>query len=246
MPARYQANGVLTVSDTLADYFVRAGYPRERIQPIYYGYDSALFAPPDTPPADGREPVVVMHGSFDQHHLGPIALDAVRHVARARPEVRFLFVGRETPALAAFRQRARADLPGLRLDCTGFVPYDRVGDRLRTATLGIVPYEESSGVHCAFVAKIVEYLATGLPVVSTPLDSARRYFGNEPAVRFAGFDGAGFGQAILECLAEPAAHRDRLGRAASRRVRAELDWGVIAQKAIDFADRIAQEHRRNA
>src|ERR1041384_558962 len=45
MPNRYQADGVLTVSDTLADYVARAGYPRERIRPIYYGYDAKLFRP---------------------------------------------------------------------------------------------------------------------------------------------------------------------------------------------------------
>jgi hypothetical protein len=36
----------------------------------------------------------------------------------------------------------------------------------------MVPYEESTGTHCAFVAKIVEYLATGLPVASTRIRSA--------------------------------------------------------------------------
>jgi glycosyltransferase involved in cell wall biosynthesis len=243
MPVRYGAEGVLTVSDTLADHFVRAGYPRRQIRPIYYGYDSALFAPKDAERAGESEPVVVMHGSFDHHHLGPVALGAMRTVARARPEVRFRFVGQETPALVKFRERARAEVPALQLECTGFVPYDQVAARLQRAAVGIVPYEESSGVHCAFVAKIVEYLATGLPVVSTSLDSAQRYFGREPAVKFAGFDGDVFGQAVLDWLKEPAERRDRVGRAASQRVRAELDWRVIGKNAIDFVEQIAQEQR---
>jgi len=245
MPRRYGADGVLTVSDTLADHIVRTGYPRERIRPIYYGYDSALFAPASAASTGKREPGVVMHGSFDHHHLGPIALGALGVVNRARPDVPFLFVGQETPALLKFRERALAECPALRLECTGFVPYEQVATRLQRATVGIVPYEESSGVHCAFVAKIVEYLGTGLPVVSTPLDSARRYFGREPAVTFAGFDGGSFGRAVLDWLAQPAEHRDRVGWAASQRVRAELDWRVITQKAIDFVEQIAQEQRRN-
>ena len=44
-----------------------------------------------------------------------------------------------------------------------------------TRAAGIVPYEESAGTHCAFVAKVVEYVASGLPAVSTPLESIRRY-----------------------------------------------------------------------
>ena len=86
------------------------------------------------------------------------------------------------------------------------------------ADIGIVPYEESSGTHCAFVAKIVEYLAVGLPVVSTPLNSARRYFKDEPMVRFSEFNGQSFGEKILSWLSEP--HR-AVGRAspASQRPR---------------------------
>src|SRR5207248_11480779 len=43
LPSRYGVDGVLTVSDTLADWVAETGYPRERILPIYYGYDSDYF-----------------------------------------------------------------------------------------------------------------------------------------------------------------------------------------------------------
>src|SRR3546814_14596369 len=61
------------VSDTLADYFAETGYPRERILPIYYGYDSELFTFRGAR-ARNNPPVVVMHGSLDHHHLGDIAV----------------------------------------------------------------------------------------------------------------------------------------------------------------------------
>jgi len=246
MPNRYRADGIMTVSDTLADYFANAGYPRERIQPIYYGYDANLFRGPDGEVGeDAGEPVIVMHGSFDQHHLGGIAFEAMRSVAASRPAARFRFVGQETPALTAFARRAASVIPGLRIECPGFVPYDEVARQLRKATVGMVPYEESTGTHCAFVAKIVEYLGLGLPVVSTPLNSAKRYFGDEPAVRFSEFTGASFGHQILSWLAEPIARRHNLGRAASERVRRELDWGTLSKKAIDFVEKIAQQQGRD-
>lgn len=240
MPDRYQADGVMTVSDTLADYFARAGYPRERILPIYYGYDATLF-PESTGAQKEDPPVVVMHGSFDQHHLGAIALGAIRDVARAKSAVKFRFVGKETAALTKFCGRARAAVPGAQLECTGFVPYSEIAPRLAGASVGIVPYEESTGTHCAFVAKIVEYLGVGLPVVSSPLNSAQRYFGREPAVRFSGFDGESFGKLILDWLEEPVEYRQKLGRAASERVKAELDWRVIGKKAIAFVEKIQQQ-----
>ena len=245
MPNRYQADGVMTVSDTLADYFANAGYARERIQPIYYGYDAKLFRPAErSGDTANKTPSVVMHGSFDQHHLGAIAAIALAQVNDKRPEVRFKFVGQQTPALSKFRQKMQAALPGLQIECTGFVPYAEIGRHLTNATVGIVPYEESTGTHCAFVAKIVEYLGAGLPVVSTPLDSARRYFGKEPAVRFSEFDGESFGKRILSWLDEPWERRQELGRAASQRVQTDLDWSAIGKKAIDFVEQIQQQQRR--
>jgi glycosyltransferase involved in cell wall biosynthesis len=244
LPVRHEADGVLTVSDTLSDYFAQAGYPRERILPIYYGYDAKLFRPAE--PADGVEGGkscdVVMHGSFDQHHLGAIAEIALAYVSEKRPGVRFKFVGQQTPALMKFRKKVAA--PQLQIECAGFVPYAEIARHLASAAVGIVPYEESTGTHCAFVAKIVEYLGVGLPVVSTPLNSARRYFGNEPAVRFSEFNGESFGQQILSWLDAPLEQRQSLGRAASQRVQVELDWGAISKKAIDFVEQIQQQQRR--
>lgn len=239
LPRRYDVEGVLTVSQPLADRLAATGYPRARLRAIQYGYDAKLFNPGDSTGA--RPPVVVMHGSFDQHHLGPIARRAVAHVIRRRPETVFRFVGRETNGLRQFVSGLRSQLPQARVELTGFVPYTEVAQQLRTAAVGIVPYEESGGTHCAFVAKAVEYLACGLPVVSTPLENLQTYFRDEAALRFSGFDGESFGAAIFDWLATPASERDRLGRLASRRVAAQLDWRIIAGHAVDFL-----EERREA
>jgi glycosyltransferase involved in cell wall biosynthesis len=240
LPLRYQADGVLTVSDTLADHFADAGYPRRRLQPIYFGYDADLFrreaALPEKESASG--PVMVMHGSLDRHHLGPIALEAAARLARRRPGSVLRFVGPRTPALEQFLTQAGRRAPGLKVECTGFVPYDQVAQHLRDASVGIVPYEESTGVHCAFVAKVVECLGVGLPVVSTPLKAIQRYFHDEPLLRFSGFDGASFGDQILRWLEEPIARRDSLGAVASQRVRARLDWRVISARAVEFVENV--------
>ena len=300
LPRRYEADGALTISDTFTELLVESGYPRHRIQPIYFGFDAALFPEPATansqspikdsqsPIADSQGPnselrtpnpeprtlnpeprtlnpeprtlnpeprtlnpeprtsIVIMHGSLDHHHLGPIALEAVVRVAAVRPETIFRFVGRETPALLRFRELARRRNPGVKIECTGFVPYAEVGKLLAAATVGMIPYEESSGVHSAFVAKAVEYLAVGLPAVSTPLKSIQGYFREEPLIKFAGFDGASFAASILSWLAEPPSTRAQLGPAASCRVRAALDWRSISRRAVDFAEEIAGGVRRDA
>jgi glycosyltransferase involved in cell wall biosynthesis len=241
LPRRYEVDGLLTVSDTLAEYFRQSGFPAEKITPIYYGYDSKLFPFRDPKPWDGTSaPVIVMHGSLDHHHLRDIALIAMEHVVKELPEATFRFVGQKTGALEAFLRRAKDRMPNASIQTIGFIPYTEVAEHLRSANLGIVPYEESTGTHCAFVAKIVEYLAVGLPVVSTSINSAARYFGNEPTVKFAGFDGLRFGEAILQMLRNPPQNIAEAAVAASERVKRELDWRAISRKACDAVERIAR------
>jgi glycosyltransferase involved in cell wall biosynthesis len=238
MPVRYGVDGVLAISDTLADYFVERGYPRERILPIYYGYAAEYFPFYVRMIAPNLPPVVVMHGSLDFHHLGDIAFGAIRHVTQNRPGTIFRFVGQRTAALEKFLNRAQESIPHFHFECTGFVPYAEVARHLADASVGIVPYEESAGTHCAFVAKVVEYVASGLPAVCTPLKSIRGYFQNDPMVRFSEFNGADFGKKILDWLDEPPLAWQIHAAQSAARVEAELDWEPLCRKAIDFVEGI--------
>ena len=236
LPVRYGVDGVCAISDEFADRLAARGYPREKICPIYYGYDAAAFPLREQPPPAGQPPIVVMHGSFDAHHLGHIAFDSVRTVVAKRPETIFRFVGRRTAGLEKFLQRAQT-ISNFKFEAAGFTPYAEVSRQLASATVGIVPYEESAGTHCAFVAKIVEYVATGLPTVCTPLKSVRGFFKNDPLVNFSEFDGADFGAKILSWLDAPVASWQPHAAKSAGRVKTELDWQPLCCKAIDFVEK---------
>jgi len=240
LPVRYGVDGVCAISDEFADRLAARGYPRAKICPIYYGYDAKAFPLREELPPPGRPPVVVMHGSFDAHHLGQIAFDAVKTVATKRPETLFRFVGRRTAGLEKFLQRAQA-IPGFKFEATGFTPYTEVSKQLAGASVGIVPYEESAGTHCAFVAKIVEYVATGLPTVCTPIKSVQSYFKNDPLVKFSEFDGGDFGRKILSWLDEPVFDWQPHAAKSAARVQGELDWQPFCRKAVDFVEKVYLE-----
>jgi glycosyltransferase involved in cell wall biosynthesis len=239
IPLRFDADCVLTVSDPLRDRFAAAGVPADRIHPIYYGYDSQRFQrlPDDLPPAS-KPPVIVMHGSFDRHHLGAIARDAVISIAHQRPDTRFRFIGRETPALTAFLRAVRRFVPTLHAETTGFIAYDEIPRQLAAATIGITPYEPSTGTHCAFVAKTVEYLAMGLPVVSTPLESGLHYYRDLAGITFSGNDGPSFAQATLRWLDMSPAQRAAAVEPARRKVASELDWKTLCSRAVDLTEQV--------
>ena len=171
-----------------------------------------------------------MHGSFDTHHLGPIAIRAITNIALDRPETHFLFIGRETNAVKKLAKRVLTAVPSAKLECTGFVPYGEVAKRLGQAGVGIIPYESSSGTHCAFVAKLVEYAALGLPVVSTPLAGVKAFFSDEPSVRFSAVDGEKFARDVIDVLDNPPPQAE--SEHLANRVAAELDWPVICARAV--------------
>ena len=228
LPKRHNADAVLTVSNELAHRFAETGFDPDRLHPIRYGHDAKLF---QLRTENRESETVAMHGSFDTHHLGPIAIRAITDIALDRPETHFLFIGRETDAIKKLAKRVLTAAPSAKLECTGFVPYGEVAKRLGQAGVGIIPYESSSGTHCAFVAKLVEYAALGLPVVSTPLAGVKAFFGDEPSVRFSAFDGEQFAGDVIGVLDNPPprAESERL----ANRIAAELDWPVICARAVD-------------
>jgi glycosyltransferase involved in cell wall biosynthesis len=241
LPSRFNVDGVLAISDTLADYFAGRGYPREKILPVYYGYDAEKFPfhayYPSTPP------VVVMHGSFDAHHLGRIAFGAMQRVTQTRPGTVFRFVGKKTSALEKLLRRAQSEIPNFKFESTGFVPYDEVAKHLFDASVGIVPYEQSAGTHCAFVAKAVEYIASGLPTVCTPLKSIQAYFKDDPMIIYSKFDGADFGEKIISWLDAPWTAWQLDATKSAARVQFELDWRPLCRKVVDFAEHIVRDSR---
>jgi glycosyltransferase involved in cell wall biosynthesis len=244
LPSRCQADGVMTVSEPLAECFAEAGYPITRLKPIYYGYDAEKFPLRKNAPSSENRPVVIMHGSFDQHHLGPIAREGMAKIFSKREDVIFKFVGKRTPSLSSFISSLNRIAPGIKTECTGFVPYDEVGRHLRDAAVGIVPYEESSGTHCAFVAKAVEYLGVGLPVVSTRLKNLAQYFEGERRIRFSDFSGDSFAAQTLAWLNDPnlyAVNADTINL--SDRVRQHLDWRTISREAVDIVEKTRHEVR---
>ncbi|MCC6234254.1 MAG: glycosyltransferase family 4 protein, partial [Verrucomicrobiales bacterium] len=242
LPRRYQADGVLTVSDELRNRVVARGYPAARVLAAYYGFDADRFTPssPHHESPSGKAPMVVMHGSFDHHHLGPIALQAVRHVAQCRPDVRFRFVGPLTPALRTFAGSVRRHVPRANLELTGFVPYIDIPAQLADATVGLTPYQPSSGTHCAFVAKTVEYLGLGLPVVSTPLQSSLQYYAGLRGITFSDDAGTDFGPAVLRWLDLPQSERSAAVEPARLKVHRELNWPTLCARATDFVETVAQ------
>lgn len=65
---------------------------------------------------------------------------------------------------------------------TGFVPYEKLPDYLALADIAVNPMEPGLVSHSAFPNKVIQYMASSLPVVSTDLDGLRLTFPGTPGL----------------------------------------------------------------
>jgi sugar transferase (PEP-CTERM/EpsH1 system associated) len=181
-----------------------------RVVVVGNGVDVARFAPAGT--GDGED--VVFLGAMDY----PPNVDAATWFCREvwpgvrerRPGARFVIVGSDpVPEV-----RALGRLEGVRV--TGRV--ERVEPHLAAARLMVVPIRMARGVQ----NKVLEGMAAGLPVVTTPTGAEGIDAKAEDELVVRG-DAAGMARAVCDLLADPARCR-RVGEQARRRMAEDYGW----------------------
>lgn len=202
------------VSAREAAYF-RRHVPEVPAVVVPNGVDTQAFRPVQR---DSNEPILLYSGRMDY----PPNVDAVRWcceevlplVQRAIPAARLLIVGRDpTPEV-----RALAGRPGV--EVTGTVP--DVRPYYARAALYIVPLRFGAGTRL----KILEAMAMGMPIVSTPLGSEGLDL--RPGEDLVEADSApAFARAVVELLSD-GERRAQLSAQARRTVEARFDWRRIA------------------
>jgi len=230
---------VIAVSERDAKAF-RERYGVAHAEAIPTGVDLDFFAWQAPPPVDARQaPTVVFTGSMDwRANIDGVQffLDQVwPRVLAARPEARFVVVGRNPPASlqAAARQVKNVEF-------TGFV--DDVRPYAHAAHAFVIPLLVGGGTRI----KAFEAMAMGCPVLSTTI--GMEGLDAEPDLHFVQRDtAADLAQALLSLLAD-AALRERLSRSARALVEARFGHKQVASVFEDICRRalmpaLAPEHR---
>lgn len=212
------------VSERDAAYF-RRYVPEVPIVVVPNGVDTQAFRPPSE---RSEEPLLLYTGRMDYFpnvdamtwfcdQIWPLVRQAV-------PSARLLIVGKDPlPEI-----RALSILPGV--EVTGTV--QDVRPFLDRATIYIAPLRLGAGTRL----KVLEAMASGLPVISTPLgcEGLDLRPGEEILLAETAEE---FAQTTIQLLGDPSLRR-RLGEQARRTAEAHFDWGKIAaaqEKAYHLA-----------
>lgn len=183
------------------------------------GVDAQRFAA--APPASwggkaiAPSPVAMYVGTVE----GRIDHELVQATAKALPDVRFVFVGPITDD----RMQSRLNAPNVVL--AGPMAHDLVPSLLKGADVCILPHRRSGFSNSMNPLKLYEYLASGQPIVATPVAGTEMF---ADVVSLAS-DARQFARAIESALRNPG---DRL----SRQVRvAEMSWSTVAESLLTMA-----------
>ena len=129
-------------------------------------FEAARVAPVQRP-ADLQNtagPIVIYVGNLHQW----VDQDVIAKAARALPDFVFAFVG----PISVDAERLRG-LPNVRL--LGGKAHEEIPGYLKVSRAALIPYRRAPYTDHVFPAKLNEYLAMGVPVVSTDLPEVRRY-----------------------------------------------------------------------
>jgi glycosyltransferase involved in cell wall biosynthesis len=217
--AVYLADALLTVSEQEAAYFSALG--ANNVQVVANGVDCQAYA--DLPLGrSGSTPVLLYVGpmSWEPNFRAVqfLATEVMPKVRARFPEARLRVVGSNpSPAALALNR-----LPGV--DILGAVP--AMTPHLLDAHVLAVPLESGGGTRL----KILEALAAGLPVVSTPVgcEGLRVTCGEHLLVA----NRDRFAERLCSLLADPALGR-QLAANARALARRQYDWGALSVRACE-------------
>jgi glycosyltransferase involved in cell wall biosynthesis len=110
------------------------------------------------------EPRAIFVGALSDHKID---WSLLADVARLLPEWSFVMIGPIGEETGQHGHELVKHLPNVHL--LGHRPYNELPDYLRGGVVGMIPYRITEHTTSIFPMKALEYLAAGLPVVSTPL-----------------------------------------------------------------------------
>jgi glycosyltransferase involved in cell wall biosynthesis len=167
-----EATGCVSVSHSLKELATRLGVADERVRVVHNAIDAGLFHPGNRDAAraelgiDTRQPLVVSVGHLISRKRHHVLIDAFARVRERLPNARLVIMG-----APSFEQQYPAQLDaqvaalGLRdhVSIMGNIPPPKVATWLRAADVFALGTAREGCCNA-----VLEALATGLPVVTTP------------------------------------------------------------------------------
>ncbi len=236
--ARLQS-GLVFADDQIAAAFQGVRRPKTTL----FNFPALSFveeAAAATRDIEQREPVVLYLGGLERNRGSRLMVEAFARVLAEYPQARLLHVGHMAPPDLADEVRADLDARGIEAAVTlaGRVPFEQIGAYLQRAAVGWVTWQPVPKNEKNIPTKLFEYMAYGLPVVSSSLASTRPFVRpGENGFLVTADDPSAHAGAILHLLRRPG-EAAAMGRRGQAMVRARYNWAEMEKKLLKLYEEL--------
>jgi glycosyltransferase involved in cell wall biosynthesis len=235
------ADHVIIANHLWEEKLLARSVKRQKCSAIINFPDVSIFCRRAAKPSHNGRFTLCYPGTLNWHQGVDIAIRAVALVRSRIPHVHLLIIG-DGPERENLRRLIREagveDLVTMR----GMVPIEQVAEVMATVDLGVVPKRSDSFGNEAFSTKIMEFMATGVPVLASETRVDRYYFNDNLVHFFTSSDPAEMARKIIE-LEQDEDRRDGLCRQADAFI-AENAWNVKKQQYCELVDRLVGNRRQ--
>jgi glycosyltransferase involved in cell wall biosynthesis len=185
------AHQVLTPNLAFAECFVSRGCPPEKIEVVMNSPLASVFHLPESQikprhlPGDERPFIVMYHGTLVERHGLHTAVEAMAHLRKTIPNLRFHIYGQQTVYMREVVAPLVASL-GLEnaVQCFGEQPQPVIAQAIAQCDLGVVPNLRTVFTEINMPTRIFEYLALNKAVIVPDTRGIRDYFDNSQMLFF--------------------------------------------------------------
>lgn len=209
---------------------------QERFQSDHLVVPNVTTVPDQVPQPD--EPRVVYSGTITRARGAEEMIKAARVIAgHTSGTVRVELFGRPTPDVEPLLRQAVDDDV---LDWRGFVPNDQVMKRVEGAIAGFSLLHDEQNYRVSLPTKVTDYIAHGVPVVTTPLPAARDVVEEGECGIVVPFDDPhAAANAVLDLWDDPE-RRLQMGTGGHRLAQEKYNWTDHAAAFVKEMEGVAQ------
>lgn len=229
------ADAVVTVNEPYRRALVRKGVSENRLVVVLNSLDERLL-PEERQPRDKRF-VVIHHGTVNEHYGVDVLVKSFASLRAKRHDalLEIYGTGDAVPNVRGLVSELGLE-EHVRLDGV-MLPQRQVLHEVTRASVGVVANLAIDRNHAVLPIKLLEYVALGVPVVSSDLAGIREYFGDEHVLFYPAGDTRALAAALYTVARDPAGADER-AQAAYDQYQA-YRWDVYAGRYAELLERLA-------
>lgn len=200
------ADKVITVTQTCKERLIARGVPEEKITLVINTPNDDIFKyQTDRKYEKINEGArLIYHGSIAERFGLHVAIDAMTIISKKIPGSKLFVYGGYSTSYGRFLiEKIKALKLEEMIILNDIISRDKIPDLLYNSDIGLVPYLSNDYMNLALPTKAFEYIATGLPVVSSLLDDLSKTFSQDSISYVRENDPQQLAEKIIELCSDP-------------------------------------------